>query len=253
MNRFFLPTDCINAGEVRFPEAISHQISQVLRLKIGEEVMALDNSGFEYRVEIAQASAYAVTGKIKGRQACQGEPSGRVSLYLGLTQREKFETMLQKCTEAGAAAFTPVITSRSLVQTEKDISGKQERWNRIICEAAEQSGRGLLPSLSPALKFKRALKTTSQHGLVLFLWEKETSVSLRQALQSYLQRSASGSNAERNVALLIGPEGGYSDQEAEQARRAGCIPVSLGKRILRMETAALVATALVLYEMGDMG
>jgi len=250
MNRFFLPTDCFSAGEVRFPEAISHQIAQVLRLKIGEEITVLDNSGFEYRAEIVQLSAHLVSGKITARQPALGEPAGRVNLYLSLTQREKFELMLQKCTEAGAAGFTPVISSRCLVQSEKDVSGKAERWNRIISEAAEQSGRGLLPSLSQAIKFKQAIETADQHGLVLFLWEKEKSLSLREALKSYLRPSTS--STDRNVAIFIGPEGGYSDQEAELARKAGAVAVTMGKRILRMETAALVATALTLYEFGDM-
>lgn len=251
MNRFFVSTECINAGEVRLPEAISHQISQVLRLKIGEEIIVLDNSGFEYKVEMVQISAYAVTGKIKARQPCLAEPAWRVNLYLALTQREKFEMMLQKCTEAGAAAFIPVISSRGLVQSEKDVASKLERWKRILCEAAEQSGRGFLPSLSQAMKFERALESASRQPLVLFLWEKEKSASLRQALNSYLQHLGA-IPTDRNVALFIGPEGGFSDQEAELARRAGAIPVTLGKRILRMETAALVATALTLYELGEM-
>jgi 16S rRNA (uracil1498-N3)-methyltransferase len=251
MNRFFLPTDCINAGEVRFPENISHQISQVLRLKTGEEIVVLDNSGFEYRVEIVQVSAHAVTGKITARQPALAEPAGRVTLYLSLTQREKFEWMLQKCTEAGAAAFVPVISSRGLVQTEQDASSKLERWRRIICEAAEQSGRGLLPTLSHAIKFGQALQTVDPDQLVLFLWEKEKSLSIREAINTYLQHSTT--NTDRKAAIFIGPEGGYSDQEADLARRSGSVLVTMGKRILRMETAALVATALTLYEFGDMG
>jgi len=250
MNRFFLPSDCISAGEVRFPEPISHQISQVLRLRIGEGIVVLDNSGFEYVVEIVQVSARSVSGKITAKQPSLGEPTARIILYLGLTQREKFEWMLQKCTEAGAAAFVPVISSRSLVQTEQDVSGKLERWKRIICEAAEQSGRGLLPIITQAMKFEDALQSAALHPLVLFPWEKEKNLSLRQAITAYRQRSGVSTNW--RVAIFIGPEGGYSDQEADLARRAGSITVTLGKRILRMETAALVVTALSLYEFGDM-
>ncbi len=251
MNRFFLPIDCISAGEVHFPENISHQISQVLRLKIGEEIVVLDNSGFEYPAAITELSGYAVTAKITARQIALAEPVGQVTLYLSLAQREKFEWMLQKCTEAGAAAFVPVISSRGLVQTEQDVSSKLERWRRIICEAAEQSGRGLLPTLSHAIKFGQALQSVDPDQLVLFLWEKEKSLSLRQALGTYLKQSSK--NADRKAAIFIGPEGGYSDQEAELARRSGSVLVTIGKRILRMETAALVATALTLYEFGDMG
>jgi 16S rRNA (uracil1498-N3)-methyltransferase len=251
MNRFFLDPDCISADEVLFPENISHQISQVLRLRTGQEIVVLDNSGFEYMVEIDQVSAHAVSGKITARQPSLAEPTARISLYLGLTQREKFEWMLQKCTEAGAAAFVPVISSRCLVQTEQDVSNKLERWKRIICEAAEQSGRGLIPTLSQAVKFEEALGSAAKHTLVLFPWEKEKSHSLHQALSAYLQHSSS--STDWKIAIFIGPEGGYSDQEADLARRAGSVPVTMGKRILRMETAALVATALTLSEFGDMG
>ncbi|MDR3577712.1 MAG: RsmE family RNA methyltransferase [Anaerolineaceae bacterium] len=254
MNRFFLATDCINAGEVRFPEDISHQIAQVLRLKSADEIIVLDNSGFEYRVVLAQVSSHIVTGKITAKQPSPAEPVWRVSMYLALTQREKFEGMLQKCTEAGAAAFVPVISNRCLVQSEKEVSSKLERWNRIICEAAEQSGRGLLPTLSQAMKFADALENASQQPLVLFLWEKEKDLGLRQVLSSYLRRqqSPTAAGSDRKVAIFIGPEGGFTDQEAQLARRAGAIPVTLGKRILRMETAALVAAALTLYEFGEM-
>ena len=250
MNRFFLPSDCIQAGEVHFPEQVSHQIAQVLRLKTGDEVIVLDNSGFEYPVEITQLNPRSVSGKVGAGRRAAAEPAARLTLYLGLTQREKFEWMLQKCTEIGAAGFVPVITSRSLVQSEKDVAGKFERWQRILCEAAEQCGRGCIPSLSQAVKFETAVQSAGQYPLALFLWEEEHSRSLRQALGDYLKRQPAG--ALRKAALFIGPEGGFSEQEASLAEQAGALPVSLGKRILRMETAALAATALTLYEFGEM-
>jgi len=175
------------------------------------------------------------------------EPGTHLTLYLCLTQREKFEWMLQKCTEVGASRFVPVVSARSLVQEGRDAEKKHLRWQRIVQEAAEQSGRGLLPTVAEPLKYSSALQDAhASHQVSLFMWEGEKQVMLRDVLQTQAL-----SNPAR-IAILIGPEGGFTLEEVEMARAAGLLPVSLGKRILRMETAALVAASLVLYLMGDM-
>ena len=162
-------------------------------------------------------------------------------MLLSLTQREKFEWMLQKCTEIGASAFQPVITSRSLVPNSKEAETKYERWRMIIREAAEQSGRGRLPDLLPAATLTEAAENTARsYGLCLIPWEGEKKTSLKDALVG---------NAPDSVAVLIGPEGGFSEEEVQQAINAGFKPVTLGKRVLRMETAAMVTAALVFHEL----
>jgi 16S rRNA (uracil1498-N3)-methyltransferase len=184
-----------------------------------------------------------VHGQVVAVHPAGGEAAARITLYLALTGREKFEWMLQKCTEVGAAAFVPVISSRALVQDGRDAAKKLERWERIVREAAEQSRRGILPPVHPPLAFEAALQRAQPDALRLIAWEGEHSLTLRAAL------APSKAAPAPTIAVFIGPEGGFSEAEIEAARAAGVQPVTLGERILRMETAAVVAAALVLYEL----
>lgn len=244
MHRFFLPPASIQAGCVHFSEPVSRQIVQVLRLKPDARVTVLDGEGKEYLVCLTDLSAQATIGQVESEGLANGEPQTLLTLYLCLTQREKFEWMLQKCTEVGVCRFIPVISSRSLVQDAKEVINKYERWQRILQEAAEQSHRGKVSTLEAPLQFEQVVKTAAQANTCkLIPWEEEQNLSLKQALQ---MRST------REVCLLIGPEGGFSKEEVARAQSAGFLSVTLGRRILRMETAAVVASALVLYERGDM-
>jgi 16S rRNA (uracil1498-N3)-methyltransferase len=242
MNRFFIPKECIQEGRVEFPAEVSHQILRVLRLRTYDHVVALDNLGMMYAVELDMVQPRGVTGNIIETKAALGEAKTSITLYLGLTQREKFEWILQKTTEIGVAAFVPLITQRSLVQSAHDIDNKLERWERIIREAAEQSGRGLCPKLYPLQHIDRLQQLSpDQKGFVL--WEEEQGQGFKSALRGC---------TDLRLSLLIGPEGGLTEDEIDRAKTAGFVAVSLGKRILRMETAAIVAAAVTLYERGDM-
>lgn len=244
MHRFFLPPDSFVSDEIHFPEAVARQIANVLRLKPDSEVIVLDGKGMEFKVQLLEVAARQVNGRILSAQAAQGEPLTRVKMLLCLTQREKFEWMLQKCTEIGASSFVPVISSRSLLQSVSEAQSKYERWQKILCEAAEQSHRGRIPALEPVLKFSQLAASQPDPAVCrLIPWEDEKGTPLRQALTQ--------SNA-AEVEILIGPEGGFSADEVQQAKTAGFIPVTLGPRILRMETAAMTAAALVLYQRGEM-
>lgn len=241
MHRFFVTAGAIVQDEVHFSAEISRQIARVLRLQPGKQVLVLDNTGNEFLVTLVLTDEKGCTGEIVARETCVSEPKTKLTMVLSLSQREKFEWMLQKCTEVGAARFLPVITSRSLVQSAADVQDKYPRWEKIIKEAAEQSGRGILPQLLTPLGFEAALSTTAQsHDLCLIPWEGEHKISLKN-----LQHAGIVST----VAVLIGPEGGFSGGEVELAKGNGFIPVSLGRRILRMETAAIVSAALVLHEL----
>jgi 16S rRNA (uracil1498-N3)-methyltransferase len=255
VHRFFIAPEHILPEEVNFPKEIGHQISRVLRLKIGEQVVVLDNLGSEYEVELTEVMGSRVLGRILKQQAAPPEPLIRLYLYLSLSQREKFEWMLQKCTEIGAAGFIPVVSSRSLVQESEDKNGRRkERWERILREAAEQSGRGRIPLLLPTQNFPTSVvKAVQNHTRVLIpsppLREQESGLSgLRQVLAG-LERGG----PELEIGVFIGPEGGFSEEELNLAYKAGCQPVDLGPRVLRMETAAMVVTALILHEFGEMG
>lgn len=239
MNRFFLPPSSFVNDEIVFPEAISRQIANVLRLKPESMVIALDGKGLEYSIQLLEVTPKQTSGKILSVQPNTTEPHTRVRLLLCLTQREKFEWMLQKCTELGTTRFVPVISSRSLVQERGGQEKKLERWRRIVQEAAEQCGRGKIPAVEEVAGYEAGLRRAGG-GLKLALWEQEHARSLRQVLQP----------GTGEVAALIGPEGGLSEAEVEQAQAAGFQAVTLGRRILRMETAAMTAAALILYELG---
>jgi 16S rRNA (uracil1498-N3)-methyltransferase len=239
MHRFFLPPSAIQSDSILFPSDTAHQILRVLRLHSGDQVTVLDGLGWQYRVELTQVTRELVAGKLLEKSAITSEAPVQLSMYLCLTQREKFEWILQKCTEVGVTEFTPVFSSRSLVQDAESQENKFPRWQRILQEAAEQSGRGIIPVLNPPLGFTAALESAREHyDVCLTAWEGEHTLRLQAALNGCAHNA--------RVALLIGPEGGLSVEEVTMAEQLGWKAVSLGPRILRMETAAVVSAALVI-------
>lgn len=240
MHRFFVTPEEIQANDVQFSPSISRQIARVLRLKPGERVIVLDNSGYEMATNLTEVNENQCTGTILSKEPCRNESGVKLLMILSLTQREKFEVMLQKCTEVGASAFLPIVTSRSLIQNPADVLSKYSRWRMILKESAEQSARGIIPELFEPVSFTDAIRTIpGGYPLCLIPWEDERNGKLREILQKH---------PAGKIAVMIGPEGGFSVKEVEQASAAGFKPVTLGKRILRMETAAVVAAALVLHE-----
>jgi 16S rRNA (uracil1498-N3)-methyltransferase len=266
--RFFIETDAIHGRDVLIEDSeLSHQIGTVLRLRAGERVVMLDNCGWQYIVALGEIERGHVAGTIERKELADGEPRTKITLYAALMRPERFEWVLQKGTELGASAFVPLICERSTIADADALSDhKQERWRRIIREAAEQSRRGKLPRLAPAVLFPAACDQAAQRGTALLLWEGAGVPSLRQVLQRQGDKEA-GRQGERespllpvslsprlpfSVALFSGPEGGFSAGEFATALRYGMIAVTLGPRTLRAETAPLVATSAILYEMGDL-
>lgn len=246
MNRFFLSKDQISKNEVTFPADIAHQIRRVLRLEEGDQVAVLDNEGHLYLVSLQIShDGERVSGAILSAEDVTTEPETQVSLCFGLSSREKVEFILQKGTEIGLASFYPFISSRTLVQYNGLSEQKRERWERIIREAAEQSCRGLLPILHSPTKFNDCLDLARQdHRLCILAWEKAEPGQLD--LDRLVRKQNIG-----KIALFIGPEGGFSEEEVMAAKDRDYQIISLGKRILRMETAAIVLPALVLHAAGD--
>lgn len=241
MHRFFIQSPLAQTPEIDLPLEVSHQISRVLHLKAGSEIMLLDNTNQQYLFRLEEVSGQACKASLISINPCEGEPATRVTLLIGMTQREKFELILQKCTEIGVSTFMPFISSRTLVQRTSDVDEKIPRWTKILHEAAEQSHRGIIPTLQTAQKLEAALHSLADHkALKLVLWEDEIDQKFKTALSGY-----SG----KEIILLVGPEGGLSTTEVELAKACGFNAVSLGKRILRMETAAMIAAGLVLYEL----
>jgi len=241
MHRFFVPIDILKNDPIVFPPDMAKQMGTVLHLKIGERVALLDNLGNEFEVELVTIGSKVALGKVVATRSALPEPDPQVTLYLALTQREKFEWALQKCTEVGAGAIMPVITGRSLIQNAAEAHAKYPRWQKILQEAAEQSNRGRIPPLLEPLRFGQALAHARQNvQLSLIPWEMEGTTTLKQALAKQ--------PAPATIGVFIGPEGGFSSAEIDLACQVGAIPVTLGPRILRMETAAVVAVSLILYQ-----
>ncbi len=233
-------------SEIHFPLAISRQICSVLRLKPGVTVTILDNRGNYRPVELVEVDPRQTVGRAGEIQKAEGEPSVELTLCPALTQREKFEWILQKGTELGVRHFVPLVTSRTLVQEAGERQEKMTRWNKIVQEAAEQCGRSLIPDIAAPQKFQNYVNQSSElRGYILY--EKEVNLSLANLLARQF------TTGKRSIALLIGPEGGFSEDEAGLAMEAGFTSVSLGKRILRMETAAMAACVICMTVAGDLG
>jgi len=242
MQRFFVQRVELEGDEVVLRRQ-AHQIRDVLRLKAGEHIILLDNEGWEYEVKLTDVRRGEVKGKILEKREAKGEPSVKITLYHGMTAREKFEWVLQKCTEIGVWRFEPVIAERSVVRDSKIKQSKMERWRRIIEEAAEQSQRGRKPEVSPPTTFAKALEGIDNYGCKLIATPAAGGESLRDCLKNFKGEE---------IALFVGPEGGFTKEEIEMCIERGARAFSLGERILRTETAAVVASAVILYELGEL-
>jgi len=243
MHRFFVAPELVRQlhADITLPRELAHQLRDVLHLQVGEQIMLLDNSGDEILATIASVSKSAVGVQPLGRRAGRSESPVRIILCQGLLKSARFEWVLEKGTELGVSVFSPILCRRSMAGLEDAGTSKIQRWQRIIQEAAEQSGRRRLPELLPIRSLKDALDDISPGALALMPWEEERAVTLRDALRDGMHQIT--------VVLFIGPEGGLTIDEVKLAQRHGAQVVSLGSRILRSETAALAAVASVMYEL----
>ncbi len=245
VNRFFVPASSFDGGLVRLSPEQAHQVRQVLRLGPGDTIIVLDDRGAEYEVTLTTVGQKEAVGRVVSTRPTASEPKVQLTLFQSLLIREKFEWVLQKATEIGVTQIVPVLTARGLVRTKQIEENKLDRWQRILTEAAEQAHRGRIPRLEPVVSVADVFSRFVGFDRFLIAAPSET-VNLREALHGIGRSDAS-------IALLIGPEGGFTDEEVTLARAKGAIAVGLGPRILRTETAALVACALILYELGEMG
>ena len=244
-NRFFVSTSDFEGDRVRLSREQAHQVRHVLRLGPGDALVVLDDRGAEYDVTLTTVTPKEAAGRVTGTRDAAGEPTVQLTLFQSLLIREKFEWVLQKATEVGVAQIVPVLTARSLVRTKQVEENKLDRWHRIVVEAAEQSHRGRVPKIEPIIPFAEVFSRFVGFDRFLIAAPSQ-SATLRDVLRGIGRRDPS-------IALLIGPEGGFTDEEVATASEKGAVPVGLGPRILRTETAAVVASALILYELGEMG
>ena len=252
LHRFFVDPAILGGDRVALTGPQAHQISRVLRLKVGDRVVLVDGAGLEYRVRLDEVRSSAVAGTVEAVQPSRPEPSLLLTLYQALVPRDRFETVLQKGTEVGISRFVPTWCERSIVPGGERIDEKRlERWRRIVTEAAEQCERGIVPEVTPPLRFADALAQAVAIGPTLIAWEREQERSIQAGLREALH-DEDDRLVRRPLGLFVGPEGGYTNTEITSARDALAITVSLGPRILRTETAGPVLAALALYEVGDL-
>ncbi len=234
MPRFFVTASQIadsgNGRVITVTGDDASHITRVLRMKSGEHLTACDENGIEYDT-VVQSTGHEVILEVLSSHPSENEPPYRAVVYQALVKGDRFDTVLQKATELGAAEFVPVITSRCTVKLEKsEYRKKVERWQRIVHEAAKQCGRAVIPQVREPVMFRDAVAEAAKTDLPLFCYEAD---GTRPLPAIFAEVESPGS-----AAVMIGPEGGFELSEASFAAESGMRMTGLGKRILRTETAA---------------
>ena len=239
MTRFFASQEEMS-GERILLTGENAQHAKVLRLKPGETVLVCDGDGQECLCQISSTDPWEL--RVTERRASQSEATVRVSVYMAFPKADKLEHVIQKATELGAYEIVAFPSARCVSRPdEKSLKKKLERWQKIAASAAEQSGRGRIPQVVALKSFPEALSRACQAEKALMFYEHEEALTLKTAL----------TGTYRTVSLLTGPEGGLEEGEVSQARAAGMQVCTLGKRILRCETAPLCALYAVMYDAGE--
>lgn len=245
MSRFFVSAEQFIGGKVNIIGSDVNYITNVLRLKTGSFISVYDGRGKACLARIDDIEKNKVGCAVIEEFSAAPEPLIRITLVQGLPKGDKMETIIQKCTELGVSEFIPLNCQRSIVKIIREkVAGKVSRWQKVALEASRQCRRSVVPKVKEPKELKEVLNSLPEGALSLLFWEKEDKYSLKDCL-----RAASSIN----IFLFIGPEGGFTAEEVELAKEFGAIPVSLGPRILRTETAGPAVTSIIQYELGDLG
>ena len=242
MTRFFVtPEEFQPDFMVLTGENAKH--AKVLRLKNGEEVLVCDGQGRECLCAVSDVSEGQISLVVQRQQESESESAVRVSVYMAFPKGDKLEHVIQKATELGAVEIVAFPSARCVSRPDdKSLKKKLVRWQKIAASAAEQSGRGVIPEVIVLGSYAEALKRSAQADKAILFYENEQAVTLRMSLNE---------GDYKTVSLLTGPEGGLEETEVEKARQAGLDICTLGKRILRCETAPLCALSAVMYHIGE--
>jgi len=242
MHKFFVDKKNISDNIALITGGDVKHIYKVLRLKPGDNIIINDLNGEEYLGEISEIIKECVKVVIREKLDVNNEPSVKIHLFQGVPKSSKMDFIIQKCCEVGVNEFTPIQTKRTELDL-KDIK-KIDRWQRIALESSKQSKRSLIPKVNEAISFSIFLKQLANFSMIIVPYEEENSFGIKELLRGSYHAS---------IALVIGPEGGFESEEIESLREIGANIVTLGKRILRTETAGMIASAFILYELSDMG
>lgn len=241
MPRFFVPSENFSDNTVYIKGDDSYHIARALRMAVGDSVTVCDMQGREHDCRLLKIRDEECMLEILSSTEGKTEPPMQITLYMGYPKGDKLETVIQKAVELGASTIIPFESSRCIKRPKADRAEKQlARLQRIAEEAAKQCGRSKLPVVSETLSYKEMLNRASKDTLMLFCYEGDGAVSLKEALSS--------KNEPDSISVIVGSEGGFSLTEAEEAKEKGALICNLGPRILRCETAPLYALTAISYK-----
>lgn len=250
MHRFFIESglhygvgnriDILNKDDVK-------HISKVLRMRVDELIEICDGNNKEYICKILDINNQEIKTEVVQELEISRESKIKITLFQSLPKGQKMELILQKSVELGVHSIVPVITDRciSIIKDAKTEKNKLERWQKIIDEASKQSKRGIVPQITSTVKLSELNKNKLDYDLILMPHVLGNQKNLKEVLKS--------NSDSINIAIFIGPEGGFTEDEVEMVLNWGAIPITLGPRILRTETAGFVTSSVVMYELGDIG
>lgn len=241
MPKFFVDEKDILSDKIILMGENMHHLVNVLRASLKDEVTVSDGTGFDYLCSVEAINKASVELLILDKFGSEAEPQVKISLFQGLPKGDKMSLIVEKCVEAGVFDITPVDMARCVSKlSKKDFEKKKPRFEKISMSAAKQSGRGIVPEINGLIGFDEFLNILDNYDLVLFPYEEAKDVTVKSKVRGF-----SG----KTIAIIIGPEGGFSKEEAEKLNKKGVCPVTLGNRILRTETAGMAAIFNILYEL----
>lgn len=257
MRRFFVPPENVGETTIIIDDRNDlHHMIKVLRLSEGDRITISDSQEWEYQAELVRLDSDEAEAAILDKQRFTAEPETKITLFQGIPKQGKMELIVQKAVELGVSDIVPVFMKRTVVADKGNFGKKIQRWQKISDEAVKQCRRGVIPEVHDAVKMDEVLRRFGGFDMVLFPYENEDGTTIKDVLRAAVSQGCSegsdGSGAAARpvkVAVVIGPEGGFSDEEAEAVVAAGGLSVSLGKTTLRTETAGLAAIAMIMYEL----
>jgi len=242
LHRFFIRAECLAEGKFRIDGPDARQIHSVLRLGPGDKIAAVDGSKRMLTIRIDEVNINTVTGEVLESCPLDTEPIINLTLAASYPKGDKLEFVIQKGTELGVVKFHVISTARTIPKTTPEkAEQKLARWKTIAKEAAEQSCRAVIPEIEGITPLDKFVESIDDYDLAICLWEDEKETSIKEILTS--NRHA------KYILVIIGPEGGFEEKEVRMMVAKGAVSASLGRRVYRCETAAIAASAIVLYEM----
>lgn len=244
MPKFFIDESQIDGDIISVLGEDAHHISRSLRMAVGEHITVSACNNIEYECVLESFNDGCVKARIVESHESAVEPQIKIRLFQALPKGEKLDFIIQKAVECGACEITPFESERCVVKVKDDAEArKTERRNKIALEAAKQCGRGVIPSVNPTVKFDKMLEMASRSSVALFCYEGDGTLPLGKALAD-IRKNIDLSD----ISIIIGSEGGFSPQEVVKAQNSNFYKIGLGKRILRAETAAIMALSCLVYE-----